>query len=46
VAETVNMDHIKRHYYGSHKQINPSGIVPLGPQLDFSAPHDRERLAA
>jgi putative glutathione S-transferase len=46
VAETVNMDHIKRHYYGSHKQINPSGIVPLGPQLDFSAPHDRGRLAA
>ncbi len=46
VAETVNMDHIKQHYYGSHKQINPSGIVPLGPQLDFSAPHDRGRLAA
>ena len=44
VAETVNMDHIKRHYYGSHKQINPSGIVPLGPELDFSAPHDRERF--
>jgi putative glutathione S-transferase len=46
IAVTVNMDHIKRHYYGSHKQINPSGIVPLGPQLDFSAPHDRGRLAA
>jgi putative glutathione S-transferase len=46
VAETVNMDHIKRHYYGSHEQINPSGIVPLGPQLDFSAAHDRGRLAA
>jgi glutathionyl-hydroquinone reductase len=44
VAETVNMDHIKRHYYGSHTQINPTGIVPLGPELDFSAPHDRARF--
>jgi putative glutathione S-transferase len=44
VAETVNLDHIKRHYYGSHKTINPTGIVPLGPALDFSAPHDRARL--
>ena len=44
VAETVSLDHIKRHYYGSHRQINPTGIVPLGPQLDFSAPHDRERF--
>jgi putative glutathione S-transferase len=41
VAETVNMDHIKRHYYGSHRHINPTGIVPLGPELDFSVPHDR-----
>jgi putative glutathione S-transferase len=44
VAETVNMDHIKRHYYGSHRQINPRGIVPLGPELDFTTPHDRTRL--
>ena len=44
VAETVSMDHIKRHYYGSHRHINPTGIVPLGPQLDFAAPHDRERF--
>jgi putative glutathione S-transferase len=36
VAETVNMDHIKRHYYSSHKQLNPSGIVPKGPVIDFS----------
>ena len=36
VAETVNFEHIKQHYYGSHKTINPSGIVPLGPELDFS----------
>ena len=45
VAETVNFDHIKRHYYGSHKTINPTGIVPLGPALDFSAAHDRARFA-
>lgn len=41
VAATVNMDHIKRHYYGSQRHVNPTGIVPLGPQLDFLAPHDR-----
>lgn len=41
VAQTVDMDHIKRHYYGSHRHINPTGIVPLGPELDFGAPHDR-----
>ena len=45
VAETVSIDHIKRHYYGSHGQINPTGIVPLGPELNFSAPHDRGRFA-
>jgi putative glutathione S-transferase len=44
IAATVNMDHIKRHYYGSHRHLNPTGIVPLGPQLDFSAPHDRARF--
>jgi putative glutathione S-transferase len=36
VAETVNMDHIKRHYYLSHRHLNPSGIVPDGPLLDFA----------
>ena len=46
VAETVNMDHIKGHYYESHPTINPSGIVPLGPALDFLAPHGREAVAA
>ncbi len=45
VAETVNMRHIKAHYYGSHTTINPTGIVPLGPELDYSAPHDRGRFA-
>jgi len=41
VAETVNMEHIKCHYYKSHKTINPSGIVPTGPEIDFGAPHNR-----
>jgi len=45
VAETVSIPHIKRHYYFSHRKINPSGIVPLGPELDFAAPHDRGRFA-
>jgi len=40
----VNMDHIKRHYYGSHESINPTRIVPVGPALDLDAPHDRNRL--
>jgi putative glutathione S-transferase len=46
VVATVDMDHIKRHYYGSHRHINPTGIVPLGPALDFAAPHDRGKFAA
>ncbi|WEX07931.1 glutathione S-transferase family protein [Chelativorans sp. AA-79] len=45
VAETVNMHHIKAHYYGSHRTINPTGIVPLGPELNYGAPHNRERFA-
>ncbi|MFD2642572.1 glutathione S-transferase family protein [Pseudomonas japonica] len=44
VAETVNMEHIQRHYYLSHKTINPNGIVPKGPLQDFGQAHDRERL--
>jgi glutathionyl-hydroquinone reductase len=44
VKETVSLDHIKRHYYGSHKTINPTGIVPKGPALDYDAPHDRDRF--
>lgn len=44
VAETVNLRHIKEHYYRSHKTINPTGVVPLGPELDFTTPHGRERL--
>lgn len=41
VAGTVNFDHIKTHYYGSHRTINPTGIVPKGPDLDLAAPHGR-----
>lgn len=44
VAETVDMEHIQRHYYMSHKTINPNGIVPKGPLQDFGRAHDRERL--
>jgi glutathionyl-hydroquinone reductase len=44
VAETVDMRHIKQHYYRSMAAINPTGIVPLGPELDFAAPHDRRRF--
>ena len=44
IAQTVNIDHIKRHYYGSHRGINPTGIVPVGPALDFDRPHDRARF--
>ncbi|MCF6283045.1 MAG: glutathione S-transferase C-terminal domain-containing protein [Candidatus Polarisedimenticolaceae bacterium] len=40
VAETVNMDHIKCHYYSSHKNLNPTGIVPKGPVIDFMQPVD------
>jgi glutathionyl-hydroquinone reductase len=45
VAETVSLDHIKRHYYGSHRNLNPSGIVPIGPLIDFTLAHDRARFA-
>lgn len=41
IAETVHMDHIKSHYYGSHDTINPTAVVPLGPEIDFMAPHGR-----
>jgi putative glutathione S-transferase len=44
VAGTVNFDHIKRHYYVTHTEINPTGIVPLGPALDLTKPHGREIL--
>jgi putative glutathione S-transferase len=45
IAETVDFTHIKNHYYGSHKTINPTGLVPKGPEQDFTATHDRARLS-
>ena len=45
VAETVDIRHIKNHYYRSHKTINPTGIVPVGPALDLDRPHGREGLS-
>jgi putative glutathione S-transferase len=42
VAETVSFAHIKRHYYQSHRTINPTGIVPLGPEQDLGLPHHRK----
>ena len=42
IAETVNFDHIKRHYYMTHDEINPTRIVPIGPALDLNAPHGRD----
>lgn len=44
IADTVVMSHIKQHYYGSHPTINPTGIVPVGPQLDYDSPHGRDAL--
>ena len=44
VEETVNLQHIVDHYYGSHGDINPSRLVATGPDIDFTEPHDRDRL--
>ncbi|MGZ0713585.1 glutathione S-transferase family protein [Pseudomonas palleroniana] len=44
VAETVDFEHIKGHYYASHRTINPTGVVPKGPLQGFDGEHDRERL--
>jgi glutathionyl-hydroquinone reductase len=46
VAQTVDFDHIKRHYYMTHDDINPTGIVPIGPLQFLQTPHGRERLSA
>ena len=46
VADTVDLAQIKRHYYQSHKSINPIGIVPAGPELDLLLSHSREFLPA
>lgn len=44
IAETVNLDHIKRHYYFSHTMINPTQVIPVGPALDLDSPHNREQI--
>ena len=44
IAETVNFDHIKRHYYVTHDDINPTRIVPIGPVMDLQRPHGRDRI--
>ncbi len=45
IADTVSFDHIKRHYYKTHTQINPTRIVPIGPAFDLTKPHNRDRLS-
>ncbi|MDH5423450.1 MAG: glutathione S-transferase family protein [Gammaproteobacteria bacterium] len=44
IAQTLDIDYCKRHYYVSHTTINPTQIIPKGPALDFNAPHDRDRV--
>lgn len=44
VQETCHLDHIKQHYYRSHPKVNPTGIVPVGPEIDSTAPHNRDRF--
>lgn len=44
IAKLINMDHIKKHYYGSHKTINPTGIIPLGPLVNYSELHNRTEI--
>jgi putative glutathione S-transferase len=46
IGGTVDLTHIKHHYYSSQESVNPSRIVPLGPQVDFTSPHGRQRLKA
>jgi putative glutathione S-transferase len=44
IAETVNIPFIKAHYYASHPTINPTGIVPIGPDIEFTTPHGRDKI--
>ncbi|MEM8858962.1 MAG: glutathione S-transferase family protein [Chloroflexota bacterium] len=44
VADTVNLPQIKEHYYRSHESVNPTGVVPIGPIIDYSRPHDRDKF--
>ena len=45
VASTIDMQHIKDHYYASHETVNPTRIIPLGPEIDYALPHDRKGWA-
>ena len=45
ITETINMYHIKQHYYGSHETVNPSRVVPMGPEIDFMEAHNRQSLS-
>ena len=45
IAETVNMDHIKYHYFASHRSVNPTGFVPKGPDINFMMPHGRDQFS-
>ena len=45
IAATVDLPYIKKHYYGSHTSVNPTRVVPMGPYIDHTAPHDRARLS-
>jgi glutathionyl-hydroquinone reductase len=44
VAATVDLDQVRRHYYLTHPELNPSGIIPIGPEIDLTSPHGRDRL--
>jgi glutathionyl-hydroquinone reductase len=44
IKGTCNIDHIKQHYYKSHEKINPTGIVPKGPLIDFNDLHNRDKM--
>ena len=46
VSATVNMEHIKNHYYASHESVNPSRVIPVGPDFDYSVPHGRAGLSS
>lgn len=46
IAATVNMEHIKNHYYASHESINPARVIPMGPAIDFNIAHNRARLSS
>ena len=45
IAETVDIDYIKAHYYASHTHVNPTGVIPQGPEIDYSTPHGREGIS-